>query len=240
MRTRGNVVSLPKVVIYGASGHAQAMASFFSAGQRDQPHAEVVAYIDDYEGGKGKLLHGLPVISFEQWKAEFAGTPVFISIGSTAARARLAQKVLEAGGSFPDLHAFPLLTFPHVEIGLGTIICHPAYVGTFSRIGANVQIMPMCSIGHDVVVADCCTICPSCTVSGYVVIEEGVFMGAGSTVVNGRASRPLVIGRNATIAAGSVITKPVPAGATVMGNPARPLRELARGRKSAAGEGEGD
>ena len=41
-------------------------------------------------------------------------------------------------------------------------------------------------IGHDMVIKDYVTLCPSCTVSGYVVIEEEVFVVAGSTIVNGR------------------------------------------------------
>jgi serine acetyltransferase len=98
-----------------------------------------------------------------------------------------------------------------------------------TTIGCHVQVMPMSCIGHDVRIMDYVTICPSCTISGHVVIEEEVFIGAGTTVVNGTLKKPLVIGAGAKISAGSVITKSIPDKASVAGNPARPLRELAGG-----------
>jgi UDP-2-acetamido-3-amino-2,3-dideoxy-glucuronate N-acetyltransferase len=48
-------------------------------------------------------------------------------------------------------------------------------------------------------------------------VEDDVSIGAGAVITPG-----LRIGAGATIGAGAVVTKDVPAGATVMGNPARP------------------
>jgi acetyltransferase-like isoleucine patch superfamily enzyme len=49
-----------------------------------------------------------------------------------------------------------------------------------------------------------------------VVIEDDVWIGIGAIVLKG-----VRIGRRARIGAGTVVTKDVPAGATVVGNPAR-------------------
>jgi acetyltransferase-like isoleucine patch superfamily enzyme len=49
-----------------------------------------------------------------------------------------------------------------------------------------------------------------------VVIEDDVWIGIGAIILKG-----VRIGRGAKIGAGAVVTKDVPAGATVMGNPAR-------------------
>jgi acetyltransferase-like isoleucine patch superfamily enzyme len=50
----------------------------------------------------------------------------------------------------------------------------------------------------------------------------------GTTIINGRQDRPLVVGKGTLVGAGSVVTKLVPPGAKVAGNPARSLRELAQ------------
>ncbi|HXI71484.1 MAG TPA: acyltransferase [Verrucomicrobiae bacterium] len=57
-------------------------------------------------------------------------------------------------------------------------------------------------------------------VSRPVVVEDDVWIGIGAIILKG-----VHIGRGARIGAGTVVTKDVPAGATVIGNPARPAEE---------------
>jgi len=52
------------------------------------------------------------------------------------------------------------------------------------------------------------------------VVESGASIGSGSTILGG-----LTIGAGAMIGAGSVVTRDVPPGAVVAGNPAGPLPE---------------
>jgi acetyltransferase-like isoleucine patch superfamily enzyme len=52
------------------------------------------------------------------------------------------------------------------------------------------------------------------------LVKRGASIGSGATVLGG-----ITVGENAVIGAGSVVTKDVPANATVAGNPARILRQ---------------
>jgi UDP-2-acetamido-3-amino-2,3-dideoxy-glucuronate N-acetyltransferase len=54
------------------------------------------------------------------------------------------------------------------------------------------------------------------------LIKKGASIGSGATLLGG-----VTVGENALVGAGSVVTRDVPAGATVAGNPARPMRSLA-------------
>lgn len=60
---------------------------------------------------------------------------------------------------------------------------------------------------------------PYSHISAPIFIETGAWIGTRSIILGG-----VTIGRNAVVAAGSVVTKDVPAGAVVAGIPARPVR----------------
>jgi acetyltransferase-like isoleucine patch superfamily enzyme len=53
------------------------------------------------------------------------------------------------------------------------------------------------------------------------LVKRGASVGSGSTIL-----ARIVIGENAIVGAGSVVTRDVPANSIVAGNPARVLREI--------------
>ena len=61
------------------------------------------------------------------------------------------------------------------------------------------------------------------------VVKRGASIGSGATIMCG-----ITIGERATIGAGSVVTKDVPAGAIVAGNPARVIRSVSKGLNAGA------
>ncbi|WP_034157512.1 sugar O-acetyltransferase [Sphingomonas sp. ERG5] len=57
-----------------------------------------------------------------------------------------------------------------------------------------------------------------------IVIERNVWIAAGAMIIGG-----VTVGENSVVAAGSVVTRDVPANSLVGGNPARVIRSIAEG-----------
>jgi UDP-2-acetamido-3-amino-2,3-dideoxy-glucuronate N-acetyltransferase len=111
------------------------------------------------------------------------------------------------------------------SIGGGTEIGRGSQIGNRSRIGANVFLPPKSIIGEDVFVGPG-VVCtddkhPRCGNSEYTAqpptIKDGASIGAGAILLPG-----VVIGVNARVAAGAIVTKDVADGECVLGTPARP------------------
>ena len=86
------------------------------------------------------------------------------------------------------------------------------------RSGKFCVVFPKCKIGEN------CNV-PRSKNKDWTLLKtrvcKGATIGAGSVILPG-----ITIGENAFIAAGSVVTKDVPAGELWMGNPARFYREV--------------
>lgn len=107
----------------------------------------------------------------------------------------------------------------YVEIGIGTIICAGSIITTNIYIGNHVIINLICTIGHDAIIKDFCTLHPGINVSGNVILEECTVIGTGSQIINN-----LVIGKNSIIGAGAVVNRNLPDNCTAVGIPAKPIK----------------
>jgi acetyltransferase-like isoleucine patch superfamily enzyme len=105
-----------------------------------------------------------------------------------------------------------------VKLGRGVVLCPGAIASADITLGDFAMLNLHATVGHDAAVGAWSTLSAHCDVTGRVQVADRVFMGSGVSIIPG-----LSIGSGATLGAGAVVIKDVPAGVTVVGNPARIL-----------------
>lgn len=171
------------------------------------------------------------------------GTPDLTAMTANIRRAMAITAALNRLG-FDDMDQVRRLVGELVggAVDASFVLIPPFYCtgGEGTRLGRNVFINQNCTfydlggidIGNDVLIGPNVSLitsghplAPAERRSGVtarpIVIESNVWLAAGATVIGG-----VTIGRNAVVAAGSVVTRDVPADSLVAGNPARLVRKL--------------
>ena len=154
-----------------------------------------------------------------------AGWHFAIGIGTPGPRRKIAARLR-------DCHC-PALIHPDASFGRNQLAVARQAVGLVVAAGARlmnrIQIGQHCvfslnaTIGHDTIADDFATVMPGVNISGNVHLGEGCYIGTGAAVIHGDNARKLSIGANATVGAGAVVIRDIPAGTTAVGVPARVL-----------------
>src|SRR6478672_578705 len=193
--------------------------------------AREVAPLAVIQAGEGNVLHidlepvtgelnGLPVVGTADVPADAA---ISITIADASVRRRIDAEMTAAGRSFVSIVAPTCIFRGPSRIGEGAILCDHVVITSNVVIGRHFQANLFSYVNHDCVVGDFVTLAPRVCINGNTVIEDDVYVGTGAVLKQGTPDKPLRIGRGAVIGMGAVVTKDVPAGAVVVGNPARVL-----------------
>ena len=205
-------------VVWGCSGHARVLLDLIE-GQG----ARVAAFVDARPVPSPAA--GVPVLlgapGFADWMRVVS--PPAGSLSGAIAIGRQGPDRLQVLGQF--LHhgiALPALVHSTASVsrsatlGQGSQVLAQAVVAAAAVLGDACIVNHRASIDHECQLADSVTVAPGATLCGGVQVGPGVFIGAGATVLP-----RVTIGAGAMVGAGAVVTRDVPAGAVVVGNPAR-------------------
>ena len=207
--------------IYGASGFGKEVMPLVRQhySQLNQDH---IVFIDD--GSRLEQLDGYKVLSYQQFMQHPATQKaVTIAIADSQVREKLNAKLVQDNIEIINVIANNSLQYDNITMGKGSIICGFVHLTSNIKIGKGFHANIYSYIAHDCVIGDFVTFAPRVSCNGNVHIEDHVYIGTGAVLRQGTPDKPLIIGKGAIVGMGAVVTKDVPAGVTVVGNPARPL-----------------
>ncbi len=214
-------MTTPEIIVVGAGGHARVLIDIL----RRQGEA-VAAAIDINPALHGTLLDGVPVIGGDDAVRHRDAAAVILvnAVGNVPGRGTsglgqrraVFERFAAAGYRFRGVVSQDAVVSarasldPTAQIVTGAII-HPG-----TAVGANVIVNTGAQADHDCVLGAHSHLAPGAVLCGGVRVGTEAHIGAGAVVIQGVA-----IGDLAVIGAGAVVTADVPAGAVVLGIPAR-------------------
>lgn len=209
--------------VYGASGFGKEVMPLVRA-QFTELNKEHFVFVDD--GQANTDLNGYQVLSYTDFiDNSKTDKRVTIAIANSQVREKLVARLDQDSVQHLEIQAANTVILDEVEMGEGSLLCPFTCITSNIKIGKFFHANIYSYVAHDCIIGDYVTFAPGVKCNGNIHIEDHAYIGTGAVIKQGTPDKPLVIGKGAVVGMGAVVTKSVPAGVTVVGNPARILEK---------------
>lgn len=208
-------------IIVGAGGHGRVVLDIYRQAYNTDP----IGFLDANPALQGIRVDGLQVLG------NTAGIPklcdqgvdsAIVAIGDNATRNMYAYALRSNGIRLINAIHPKATVADTARLGENLVICAGAVVCAHCHVEDSCIINTGSIVDHESVIGRASHICPGAKLAGRVKVEDFAFVGIGATIVQG-----LTIGRGSIVGAGAVVLRDVTAFTTVVGVPARAIREAA-------------
>jgi sugar O-acyltransferase (sialic acid O-acetyltransferase NeuD family) len=211
------------VVVVGAGGHGRVVLDVLVQAGRHR----VVGFLDSNDALRGRRVDGVPVLGdiavLPEIAAEHGIAGAIVAIGDNGVRRSFAERIEDMGIALINaIHPSANLA-RNVTLGRNIVIAAGALVCAHCQIGDSVILNTGCIVDHESMIGTAAHLCPGARLAGRVAVESGAFIGIGATVIQN-----IRIGCEAIVGAGAVVIRDVPSMATVVGVPARLVKDPSR------------
>ncbi|GAB3831893.1 acetyltransferase [Hymenobacter jeollabukensis] len=209
------------LVIVGAGGLGREVLMLVRQLNEVELRWNVLGFYDDQRPPHDRV-HELPWLgTIEELNAHPEPVFVAVAIGNSRQRAAVVARL-----SGPQLH-FATLVHPSVllrpyqfvQLGAGCIVTQGCIFTCDIRLGRHVLLNLGCTIGHDAVLEDFCSLMPHANVGGEAYLETEAYLGTNATVIN-----QVRVGARCIVGAGAVAVRDLPADCTAVGVPAQVIK----------------
>ena len=210
---------MKNIVIIGAGGVGREVSLIIQQINELEPTWNLLGFIDDNTDNWGKVINGYSVIGgIDSLEFLSNDTYIVIAIANYEVKKNIVNKINNKFKFATIVHP-KVWIHDYMTVGEGTIIYEGAILTANIEIGNHVIISPKCGVGHDSIIKDYVSLLWNVNVSGNDLIEEGVMMGSGSTVIQGKK-----IGKGSIIGAGAVVVNDIESFSTAVGVPAKVIK----------------
>lgn len=142
---------------------------------------------------------------------------IIVTIGSINFRKEFFNKYIDY--KFPNLVHTQACISDTTKLGKGIVVHYGVYVGSDVIIGNFCHLDTSSIIEHDCILKNNIMVCPGVNICGGVKIENDVFIGAGTTIINSTKNKKIILNEKCFIGAGSLITNSIENNKLYYGNP---------------------
>ena len=218
-------MSCPVYAIYGASGCGRSLMSVARQQLQRLGVSAEIYFIDD-SLQEQQIVNGHIALNYQSFKNLNAAQKfVLIAIANSQIREKLANQLVMDGLQLWTVQADNVVMMDNIEIAEGAALSPFVSITSNIKIGKCFHANLYSYVEHDCVIGDYVTFAPGVKCNGNIHIEDHAYIGTSAVIKQGTPDKPLVIGKGAIVGMGAVVTKSVPAGVTVIGNPARILEK---------------